>query len=497
MPPRQQTTSHRFPRWAQPDEGKERPLPRWPLIGIFLVIAFYFIAEARSFLMPATLAFLLFFVFVRFTRWLGRRGIRPTAAAAIVTLGLLAAMAGLGYAISGPIGYIASHTGELSTRLETRLGEIRENFRGIEEAAAKIDEISQGGGSGDDEDATAAPGQGPTIVVPEGQAVSSTVAADGGQTTTTVAETQGAQARTRTTTITPKSDDGAVLTQQDIKVQVDTTDGPSTMQRVLTLGPEVAGQVIFTLVLLFFLIASGDLLYLKIVQSFDTMKDKRAAYLALREVEDRLGTYLGAITIVNAGLGLAIGLAMWAWGMPSPLLWGVAGFVLNYIPYIGAIMGTAAGVGVGLLVYPDLWSPMMIGLTFLALTSIEGQFVTPYFVSRRLQLNEVVVFLFVALWAWLWSILGMIVAVPLLVVLRVLADHIPGLEKFGNFLAGEDPPALEDEDEDEAREIVEEGESADSMEEAAAVTRELAPDSPLIPSEADRVPGSRADPQAG
>ena len=103
---------------------------------------------------------------------------------------------------------------------------------------------------------------------------------------------------------------------------------------------------------------------------------------------------------------------------------------------------------VALFVFDDLWTPAMVGLTFLVLTSLEGQLVTPYFVSRRLRLNEVVVFVAVALWAWFWSVLGMVVAVPVLVVLRVLAEHIPGLEKFGNFLAGEAPPQLEDEEEE-------------------------------------------------
>ncbi len=92
----------------------------------------------------------------------------------------------------------------------------------------------------------------------------------------------------------------------------------------------------------------------------------------------------------------------------------------------------------------------MIAGSYLTLTSLEGQIITPYFVSRRLQMNTVVVFLAVALWAWLWSVIGMIIAVPVLVVMRVLAEHVPGWEKFGNFLAGDAPPVL-DEDEAEAR----------------------------------------------
>ncbi|WP_134725317.1 AI-2E family transporter [Paracoccus luteus] len=487
MPPRDFVTSHRFPRPSRP-EGERPAFPRWPVIGIFLILGFGFIAEARSFLMPVTLAFLLFFVFVPFRRFMSRRGIGASVTAGIVVVGLVLGIAVLGYLVSGPVGTLMANSDTIGARLEDRFQTIRESFRGIEEAAAKLDEISSGGAAPEEP----APGAAP---VPPGGApgnVAVQTATDGDAQTTTVAAPGGAAATATMTTTTAPGGAAPVTTTQDIRVEVDSSDGPSTLQQALTMGPDIAGQIIFTLVLLFFMLSAGDLLYLKIVQSFETMKEKRAAYLALREIEDRLGTYLGAITMVNLGLGLAIGLAMWAWGMPSPILFGVAGFVLNYIPYIGAILGTVVSAVVALLVFDDLWSPIMVGLTFLGLTAVEGQFVTPYFVSRRLQLNEVVVFLTVALWAWLWSILGMVVAVPTLVVLRVLADHIPGLEKFGNFLAGEDPPELEDEDEDEAREIVDEGEKADTMEEAAVATHELAPESDLIPRDADRTPGSAA-----
>lgn len=446
---------HSFPSGAA--ERQPRSLVDRAVLGIFLIMLFYFVAEARTFLMPAMLAFLLFFVFVPFTRFLARRGIGKSAAAGIVTGGLLLTTVGLGYVVSTPVSYLIENSDSIGARIEQRLGSLRENFRGLEEAAAKLDQISTGG------DATDAPAD----------AVATAQSPDGA-TTTTVAQAANGGTTTRTTTITPGPEDqGPTVTQQDIHVSVQSSDGPSTLQQAALLGPEVLGQIVFTLVLLFFLISSGDLMYLKIVQSFDRMRDKRAAYIALREIEDSLGTYLGAITIVNAGLGVSIGLAMWAWGMPSPVLWGVAGFILNYIPYIGAIIGVSSAILVGLMIHDDLWTPILIGMTFLALTSLEGQFITPQFVSRRLRLNEVVVFLTVALWAWLWSIIGMVVAVPVLVVIRVLAQHIPGWEKFGNFLGGEDPPALEDEDEEQARDLVETGAEAEDADEARDATAPL------------------------
>ena len=439
----------------------------WPVLGIFLILAFGFVAEARAFLMPATLAMLLFFVFVPFRRMMARIGVGPAWSAGIVSLGLVLATLSLGYSLAGPIGSLIANSDRIGAQVEDRYAEIRERFRGLEQAAAKIDQLAQGGETGGDA------GQ-----APAGSAPADPVSAP----QRTPAPTTSA---TATVTNTPPG-----APPQSVEVTVDSNPGPSAIQRMLTLGPEIISQIVFTLVLLYFLLASGDLMYLKIVQSFDSITDKRAAYLTLREIEDSLGRYLGSITLINVGLGVAIGLAMWAWGMPAPLLWAVAGFVLNYIPYIGAMAGTIGGVIVALLVFDDMTRPLLVGLTFLALTSLEGQFVTPQFVSRRLQLNEVVVFLTVALWAWLWSVLGMVVAVPTLVVLRVLCDHIPRLEKFGNFLAGEAPPQFEDETEDEAREIVEAGEDAPEPQQAVVATAEVVVERVLADADAsaDRDP---------
>jgi predicted PurR-regulated permease PerM len=203
--------------------------------------------------------------------------------------------------------------------------------------------------------------------------------------------------------------------------------------------PELMGQVIFVLVLLFFLILSGDLLYLRIVQSFDTMGDKRAAYRALRDIEDSLGQYLGAISVINALLGLAVGLVMWALGMPSPAMFGILAFLLNYVPYLGAVAGIGLATLVALLSFPGVVWPLLVGSAYLTLTTVEGQIITPYFVSRRLQMNPVFIFMSITLGAYIWGAIGMVVAVPLMVVISVIADHVPSMHKFGNFLAGEDP----------------------------------------------------------
>lgn len=436
-----------FPK-RDDDVSFSTAIPRWAVIGIFLIAVFYFMAEAREFLIPVTLAFLLFFVFMPFRRFLQRFGVGATATAAIVTLGMLTGVGGLGLLASGPISQAIENAPMISSRLRDRFEDIRTSMEPLEKAAKQIDAATGGSStpSLSEEDAVETPPlTAPEISSePEETAGDPTDSIDGDIPEATVLSAGGSatvKAETQPTTVAP---DGTVETgAQEVVVHVSAAKESAAMQQLVALGPSVLGQTMFTLVLLFFMISSGDLLYLKIVQSFDTLKKKRLAYDALREIEASLGAYLGAITLINAVLGILIGLVMWLWDMPSPLLFGLGGFLLNFIPYIGAIAGVIISTIVALIMFEDLFTPILVGVSYLSLTAIEGQLVTPYFVSRRLKLNEVVVFMTVALWAWLWSVLGMVVAVPVLVVLRVLASHIEGMQKLGNFLAGEDPPALE------------------------------------------------------
>jgi predicted PurR-regulated permease PerM len=204
---------------------------------------------------------------------------------------------------------------------------------------------------------------------------------------------------------------------------------------VASIAPTVLAQIVFTLVLLLFLLASGDMLYEKIVHVMPTFKDKRRAVSIAYDIERKLSHYLGAITLINACLGVAIGTSMWLLGVPNALLLGLIGFAANFVPYIGALFGTLITAVVGLVAFDDVWSGLLPAAVYFALTTIEGQLVTPALVGRRLELNTVVVFLSVAFWAWLWSIVGMLVAVPLLVAARTFCEHIPQLNSVGDFLS--------------------------------------------------------------
>ncbi len=204
---------------------------------------------------------------------------------------------------------------------------------------------------------------------------------------------------------------------------------------IASTAPSVLIQIVMVMVLLFFVLASEDMFYEKIVHVMPTFRDKRKAMKIARDIERKLSRYLLTISIINALLGVAVGLTMWACGMPNPLLFAMIGCLFNYVPYIGAIAGSMIALLVGLLTFGGVAAAIVPAIAYYLLTAIEGQFVTPYFVGRYLKLNTVVVFIAVAFWAWSWSVVGMLVAVPLLVTIRTFCEHIPRLEPFGDFLS--------------------------------------------------------------
>jgi predicted PurR-regulated permease PerM len=122
--------------------------------------------------------------------------------------------------------------------------------------------------------------------------------------------------------------------------------------------------------------------------------------------------------------------------MPNPILWGVMAAALNYIPYVGALVGIVIVAIVALVSLPSPGAALLPPALYFVTTIIEGQFLTPALVGKRLEMNTVVVFLAVAFWGWLWGVLGALMAVPILVSIRVLCDHLESLSSLGEFLSG-------------------------------------------------------------
>jgi predicted PurR-regulated permease PerM len=194
-----------------------------------------------------------------------------------------------------------------------------------------------------------------------------------------------------------------------------------------------------TMVLLLFLLSSGTLFYEKLVAIMPTLSDKKKALRVVYDIESEVSRYLLTISFINVCVGAVVAAAMAATGMPNPVLWGVAAAILNFIPYLGALAGLAMIAIVSLLSFSTLGQAIVPPLLYLIVHIIEGQFLTPIIVGRRLELNSVAILITLAIWGWLWGIVGAVIAVPLLVCVKVFCDHFEGLAAFGEFLSANPP----------------------------------------------------------
>lgn len=196
------------------------------------------------------------------------------------------------------------------------------------------------------------------------------------------------------------------------------------------------------LILVLFLLASGDMVYEKIVRVLPRLSDKKTALRIVHDIERSISRYLLTITVINIGLGVGVTAVMWAVGMPSPALWGVMATLLNFLPYVGAVMGIALTGIVAFISIDPIGLALLAPIGYVVLTGIEGNIVTPLVLGRRLELNTVALFIGVAFWGWVWGLAGVLIAVPLMVVMKTLCDHLPSWASFGEFL-GRTPPLSE------------------------------------------------------
>jgi predicted PurR-regulated permease PerM len=189
-----------------------------------------------------------------------------------------------------------------------------------------------------------------------------------------------------------------------------------------------------TFFLALLLLAPGDVFQQKLLELLPAARTREQLQLMSDEVEQQVSRYLGSVVLINAGVGVVTGLAMWLTGLPNPALWGVVAGVLNFVPYLGAV-ATVAIIGLAsLLTFDELARAAVPPLVFLGLNLLEGNVVTPKLVERWLKLNAVASFLAVII---LWALLGIpgaLMAVPILVVVKVVCDHVESLKGIGTFL---------------------------------------------------------------
>lgn len=198
----------------------------------------------------------------------------------------------------------------------------------------------------------------------------------------------------------------------------------SFVQPALLVVTPAIGQTFIFFGTLFFMLLGRSQLRRVLVAFFDERDARLRTLKIMNDIEHNLTGYLSVVTLINLAIGICGGVAAWVAGLPDPVAWGVLAFILNFIPYIGALIMEAAMFMVGLVTFPTLTHALVAPLLFLALATLEGHFITPSIMGHRLTLNPLTVFLSLVFWTWLWGPVGAFLAVPLLIVALVVIEHL-------------------------------------------------------------------------
>ncbi len=190
-----------------------------------------------------------------------------------------------------------------------------------------------------------------------------------------------------------------------------------------------------TLVLLYLLLASGDLFLQKLVRVMPTLRDKKSAVEISREIQQNISRYLFSVTLINLGLGLVVCGGLYFMHVPNAPMWGMLVALLNFVPYFGPVVGIILLATVGLLTFDSLWQAILPPAWYLLLHLLEANLITPVLLGRRFTLNPVVIFVSLIFWTWLWGVPGALLSVPILVSVKVVCDRVPAMSHFSELLS--------------------------------------------------------------
>jgi predicted PurR-regulated permease PerM len=197
----------------------------------------------------------------------------------------------------------------------------------------------------------------------------------------------------------------------------------------------VLGQVVVILFLVYFLLASGDLYRRKLVKiAGPSLTKKKITLQILGEIDRQIERFLLVQVFTSTVVAIASWLAFRYLGLQQAAFWGLAAGVFNSIPYVGPVIVTGGILAVAFLQFDSIRMALIIGAVSLAITSLEGFLLTPWLTSRAARMNAVAVFVNILFWGWVWNVWGMLLAVPMLMVIKAVCDHVEDFQPVGELI---------------------------------------------------------------
>lgn len=212
------------------------------------------------------------------------------------------------------------------------------------------------------------------------------------------------------------------------------SQAPSIIARVFGTTTSFLSAALQVLVIVFLLLATGDLFYRK-VSAVMPRPAKGTRERALEDAEAVVRHYLVVTALINAGQGVAVGLVMQLIGLPNPLLWGLMTFALEFLPYLGGLFMMVLLAISAFATFDSIGQVLLAPGSYLAITTIQNNVVSPFAYGNRLKLNPVAVLLAALVGWFLWGVTGAFVAIPLLAAVKVFADHADPRSKVAEVLS--------------------------------------------------------------
>jgi predicted PurR-regulated permease PerM len=195
-------------------------------------------------------------------------------------------------------------------------------------------------------------------------------------------------------------------------------------------------EAILLMFLVYFLLASGEVFQRKLVRiSGDRLSERKVTLQMIEEITDKIGRYVFYMFWSGALVGIVTWLAFWSLGMRYAGLWGVAAGVLNCIPYFGPTVVMVASAVAALVQFNSAAMVAAVSATSVAITSLEGYLLTPIILGAAARVNSVAVFVSIMFWGWMWGVPGMLLAVPIVMIVKTVADHVESLSSVSQLLA--------------------------------------------------------------
>ena len=386
-------------------------------VGLFVIVLFYVLHEMKPVLLPLVLAILVSLIV--HPVYMAFRALRlPHLLSATATVCALIAVILFGaYQAFLPGAEWAQNVDQ-----EKLLGKVQQVFRPMKQVQAEIKEVAQ--------KVQNATKQTPEPVTEENKVIGKS--GDGSSPETEDGELEGKAVppvEFKPVAEAPFLDDPEEKVEKKAEepapvgapVMVEIHEDPFAML-LMEMRDFGVGLVAFLLLVLFILAYGNRITH--------QLGENETTALILARMGKDVSRYMFTITIINAGLGLFIGVAMWGLGMPRPALWGVMAMILNFIPYLGAFTGTFVVFLASAVNFESPGMVLAVPLVYFSLTAIEGNLVTPTVLGGKFRINPLVVFIWIFAWAGFWGVAGMLIAMPALVIFKIICENTQKMEKF-------------------------------------------------------------------